>query len=96
MDKAKLQLAIEVAKEMQAPWVEVDGIKIPLVELKVHDVELEVQTEDELKRVMAAIEDEYTDEEIMYYATPHFDELQEKKKARHEALLKEKEVKEPA
>lgn len=93
MSKTKLQKAIEAAKLLGSPWVEVDGIKIPLVTTAV-PVELKLQTDDELKKVMAEDPFDYTDEEILYFHSEYFDELQEKKKKRQDALLAEEQVRE--
>lgn len=96
MRKTKLQIAIAAAKEMGSPWVEVDGIRIPLMEPQVRILESNVQADEDVAKALAQNPfDNMTDEEILFYATPYFDEIQAKKLAREKALEEEKQVREP-
>lgn len=45
-------------------------------------------TKEDIARLIGPSND-YTDEEIFYYATPYFDELQAKKMAKEEAISSE-------
>lgn len=82
IDKSKLQSAIEFARDQGLPWIEIDGIKMPITPVQAPAIEVS----EEAMRAMYNSEPEYTDEEILYYATPYWDELQEQKKRRQEHL----------
>lgn len=78
----KLKQAFEFAKVNKLPWVEVDGIKIPVPQEEI--VSNDEQQTKEMKMAYNP-EPELTDEEVLYYATPYFDELQTRKKAQIES-----------
>ena len=89
--KEKLLEAIEIAKLHGCPWVEVDGVKIPLVEKQVGP-KVEPQSDDEVKMALLDPEPDLTDEEVLFWSTPYFDELQEKKLKRQDVLREEKQL----
>lgn len=82
MDKTKLREALEFAKENGLRSIEVDGIKIDLLQMAPMPEESTVEVKD----IIADITQEFTDEEIAYYHTEYFDELQAKKKQHQESL----------
>jgi len=94
MNTKKLQEALEFAKANALTSIQVGTIKMDIPQ-ETKPTEVKIQTDDELKKIFGADADvtsEYSDEELLYYATPYFDELQAKKKLRQEALLQEKQV----
>lgn len=92
MNQEKLKEAIEFARANGLKSIEVDGIKMEVLPLQ-QTIEVNLQTDDELKRAFAndPFED-MTEEEILFYSTPYFQELQEKKKQKQDALLSEQQV----
>lgn len=83
MDKEKLRLAVEFAKEQGLTSIEVDGIKIDLLQTIPKPQEY---PDIDIHKLISDISQEYSDEEILYLATPYYDELQEKKKQHQESL----------
>ena len=81
MNKEKLKEALDFARENNLSWIEVDGIK-----MEVPKAMLPPSTDADEKNLKSIYnpEPEYTEEEILYYATPYFDELQARKKLRQE------------
>jgi hypothetical protein len=79
INKEKLKEAIEFAQEQDISEIEVDGIK-----LKVPPKPMPIEEGKELISEYNPFP-EYTDEEIIFWATPYFDELQEKKRQQQEA-----------
>lgn len=77
--KEELQALFQLARDNGCPWIEVDGVKLPVPEVKAEPVGDPVSPE-----IPSDPSAEYTDEEILFYSTPYFDELQkikeEKKK----------------
>lgn len=92
MDQEKLKEALKFAKENGLASITVDGITMEIaVEMK--PIEVRIQTDDEIAKAFG--EDPFlgmTDEELTYYATPYFDELQEQKKLKQESIEKEQQV----
>jgi hypothetical protein len=88
MNQEKLFQAIEFAKANGLKSIEVDGIKMEIGTPAI--VNLEPQQDEDLKRVFLnnPFED-MTDEEILYWATPYYDQLQEQKKLRQDAIANE-------
>lgn len=76
-----LKEILQEAKEAGAVEVTVNGITYKLnLETSFHSAVSEEKAED-LMSPLSVLE-EYTDEEILYYSTPFFDELQARKTAR--------------
>lgn len=90
MDKQKLKEALEFAKENGLPSIEVDGVKItvPKEEIKLEVPEL--KTEEIVKFPNPL--DEMSEDEITFYATPYYDELQAKKQKKLEQQTLEEQV----
>lgn len=92
MNEEKLKEALKFAKENGLYSITIDGVTMQIpVEMK--PIEVRIQTDEEIAKAFG--EDPFlgmTDEELLYYATPYFDELQEKKKLKQEALEKEQQV----
>lgn len=79
-----MQEAIDFAKANGLTSVEVDGIKFEVPRVAVPEGQTEA-SEEEIRKLLDTFE-EYTEEEILYFATPYFDELQERKKLREKHL----------
>ncbi len=75
--KEKLKMALEFAKENGLRFVEVEGIKIYVPEDQVIGDVPEISADDLMKPVGPF--DDLSEEEILFYATPYFEELQAKK-----------------
>lgn len=93
IDVSKLKKAVEFARSQGLKSIEIDGIRLELGANELAQVKREVQTDDEVKRAFLDPDSDLTEEEVLFWATPYFDELQETKKARQEALLMESQVK---
>jgi len=91
MNKEKLKEALEFARENDLAWIEIDGIK-----MDVPKAMLPASTEADEKALKAFYnpEPEYTDEEILYYATPYFEELRAKKQEQLENQKTDKDLRE--
>lgn len=85
IDREKLKDAIEFAREMGLGSIEVDGIKMeipPLPEpVPVGDIKQPTTPFDNL-----------SDDEILFWSTPHYDELLAAKEERMKALEEEQNV----
>lgn len=81
---------MEKAKELGFTEIKVDGVdlKIGPQITKSHLPDL---TAEELVKPPSVLDD-LSDEEILYFATPYFDELQAKKAKHQEALKEHKEI----
>ena len=83
--REELKEILEQAKEFHVKQVEVDGVKYTL-DSQIGFPKLQAVADlkaDEIVSPLPAFE-EYTDEEILYWSTDYFDELQAKKKAMQE------------
>lgn len=76
LEKERLKEIISFAQDNNLSWIEVDGIKFPVPP---KEQEITPNEEQEMKLAHNP-EPEYTEEEILYYATPYFDDLQERKR----------------
>lgn len=90
IDKEKLKSALEFAKENKIKSIEVDGIRIEVPQ----DLTVEFSSDRKFEELLKPLSpfDEMTEEEILYYATPYYDELQAKKKAKQEKIKEEQQV----
>jgi len=90
IDREKLQAALQFAKDNGLQMIEVDGVK--LVVPMEPDIEMASSglTDDELLKEDDSLG--YSDEEILYWSTPYFDELQDMKKKRQELAQLQEEV----
>ena len=90
IDREKLQAALQFAKDNGLQMIEVDGVK--LVVPMEPDLEMASSglTDDELLKEDDSLG--YSDEEILYWSTPYFDELQAMKKKRQELAQLQEEV----
>lgn len=81
MNREELREILSEAREMQVESVEIQGIKYTLGSSPiVKQTYVEDLKPEEIVKPLSVL-DEYTEEEILYYATGYFDELQEKKEA---------------
>lgn len=86
MNKERLQEALNFARENGLPSITVDGITMPVPKVQAPQREL---TEEEMKKLYPP-EEVPTDEEILFWSSPYYDELQMKKEMQKQAQ-KEKE-----
>lgn len=81
--KEEMRAIIEEARELEIPEIIVDGVTYNL-ERKTLAVELKKFVEElkpeEIVKPMSTL-DELSDEEVIYWASPYFDEIQAKKEA---------------
>lgn len=92
MNSDKLQEAIVFAKANNLKSIEIDGIKMEINDIP-QQIELKIQTDEEIAKAFG--EDPFigmTDEEILFYHSDYYDELQEQKRQKQEALDKEQQV----
>lgn len=81
----ELQALIAFAKEQGMPWIEVDGVKMPVPIAKP-----QYEANPESPEIPSDPTSDYTEEEILFYSTPYFDEIQAAKEAKKKALDDEK------
>lgn len=81
------------AKELGLTTIKVDGFEAQLA-MPIKQPEVMSDIDDKDLVVPPSPFDELTDEELLYYATPYFDELQAKKEAHAEKLKEEKALRE--
>jgi hypothetical protein len=85
--KEEIELIINNSRELGCPWVEVDGVKYPTIKVS-KPVHVDEPDNPEIASGPGA---EFTDEEILFYATPFFDELQEAKEIKLKHAEEERE-----
>jgi hypothetical protein len=90
MDRTKLETALTFAKEHGLEMIEVDGVKIILPNKKT--IEPIASGLDDAQILNADDNFGYTDEEILYWATPYFDELQDLKNQKKQLAQLHEEV----
>lgn len=88
MNKERLEEALQFAREHGLPSITVDGVT--MVVPKETSAPTREYTEEEFKKLYPQ-EEPMTDEEVLYWSTPYYDEIQARKKAEAEAQ-KEKEA----
>jgi hypothetical protein len=84
----EIKALLTFAREQRMPWIEVDGVKMPVPALP-PDPTAEPQTPE----ISAGPGFEYTEEEILFYSTPHFDALMAAKEDRRKHAEAEKDLK---
>lgn len=86
-DFEEIKTILKNARECGCPTVIIDGVKYELAAAeeapKPKDVP-EVDPEDLVKPI--SVLDDLTNEELLYWATPYFDQLQEQKRIHQEAI----------
>lgn len=87
MTKFKRQELLKEAKELGLKSIEIDGVRYELGETT-SNVEQKPISEEESKALLKALTstplDELTEDEVLYYATPYYDELQHQKKLKQQ------------
>jgi hypothetical protein len=83
----ELKELFEFARENDLPWIEVDGVKLPVSKRK-----QEISKDQETPEIFADEAAKYTEEEILFYATPYFDELQARKAEKEKRVQEEAEL----
>lgn len=86
LDRQKLIEALEFAKEQGLSEITVDGVTMKVGAPNKINIVPDLKSEEIVKPQSWL--DDYTEEELLYYATPYFDELQAKKEA-HKKQLEE-------
>lgn len=81
---------INEAKELGMKSITIDGVVYEIATAH-KKVEAEVLTDDQVKELLvpASPFDDLSDEEVMYWSTPHFDLIQEQKELREKQLKEE-------
>lgn len=85
IDREKLKEAIDFARENGLKSICIDGVTMEIGEIKEPKHEPRELTEDEIKKLARAAGEPMSEEEILYYSTPYYDELQARKKAKEDA-----------
>lgn len=93
---SEIKELMEKAKELGLSHIKVDGFEAQLSPLNQAKLDVAPMVELTDKEIEALVTqpspfDDLTDEEIFYYATPYYEELQAKKQA-HAEKLKEEEA----
>ena len=91
MDRAKLQEALQFAKENGLSSITIDGIRMDIAD-QIKAEAIELPTESDLNKVFNNQNDGPTDEEVLFWSTPYWDELQAIKKKQLETLAEDKDV----
>lgn len=86
INREKITEAITFAREMNLKSIEVDGIKFDVPPNAADTVE--ALDDQELAKALD-IMDDLTDDEILYWATPYFDELQAEKEMKKQQALEQ-------
>lgn len=86
INREKITEAITFAREMNLKSIEVDGIKFDVPPSAADTVE--ALDDQELAKALD-IMDDLTDDEILYWATPYFDELQAEKEIKKQQALEQ-------
>lgn len=86
MTKFKRLQLLQEAKELGMKSIEIDGVKYELPSTTY--VEQKPISEEESKALLKALTsnplDELSEDEVLYYATPYYDELQTQKKLKQQ------------
>lgn len=87
MKKEKRLELIKEAKELGLKSIKIDGVEYELGEYR-PKLEPQPLTEEQAKAMFAdtKILDEMSDDDILYYSTPYWDQLQHEKKTKEEQL----------
>lgn len=83
---------VALARAQGCGSVEVDGLKFELATQQPATGPVPEREAQEIVAPLSAL-DEYSDEEILYYSTSYFDELQKRKEAHKHKLAEETELK---
>jgi hypothetical protein len=89
--KQEIEELFELAREMRVPWVEFDGIKMPVPQSVANTATPAPEKSPELA---SGPGHEFTDEEILFWSTPYFDEMQAVKELREKHAQEAKNLKE--
>ena len=94
MTKEKRLELIKEAKELGLKSIEIDGVKYDLGEPVKPKEEAQELSEDAVKALFTdtKILDEMSDDEVLFYSTPYFDQLQHEKKTKEEQLKLKKDL----
>lgn len=84
IDKDKIKEALELGREYGLAWVEVDGMRFPVPK----DPEPEPEEDGKDLAQPKTPYDDMDDDEVLFWSTPYYEELHEKREA-HAQKLKE-------
>lgn len=76
--KQQIQKVLDIAKSNGCKTVEIDGIKFDLTQNTSVSTEVKELKAEEIINPMSILDD-LSEDEILYYSTPYYDELQAKK-----------------
>lgn len=81
---------MEKAKELGLKQVKVDGFEASFEDIK-NEVPVTIVPDAKLEEIFkeASALDQVSDDEILYYATPYYDQLQAEKEAKKQRLSEE-------
>lgn len=74
---------LEFARSEGMPWIEVDGVRMPILQKHMET------NPSESPQIPADASAEYSNEEVLFWSTPHFDELQALKEEKKNRLKEE-------
>lgn len=75
----EIKALLDTARALGMPWIEVDGVKMPVPPLKT-----QAPSDSESPQINLDPCAEYTDEEILFWSTPRFLELHDERMAREQ------------
>lgn len=84
----EIKVLLEMARAQGCKSVEVDGIRFEVGEQPSASGPVPELKAEEIVKPMSVLDD-LSEEEIQYYATPYFDELQKRKAAQKQKLADE-------
>lgn len=87
-DSAELKEQIEFARAQGCKSIEIDGVKYEIGPAPLSHAPVPELKAEEIVKPLSALDD-LTEEEILYYATPYYDELQRRKEAHKQKLAEE-------
>lgn len=92
--KDEIQALLSMARENGLPWIEVDGVKMPVPAIQ-PEPQLDKNGQPITPEISLDPSSEYTDEEILFWSSPYFDELQDIKAEKEKHLAAERAERNP-
>lgn len=92
MTKEERMALIQEAKESGCSSITIEGVVYTLASVQFDEViRREPMSEEEIQNAVKkmSVLDEYSEEEILYYSTPYFEQLQAQKELRAKQLKEE-------
>lgn len=82
--REELQGLFQLARDNGCPWIEVDGVKLPVPQLRAAPTQDPVSPE-----IFSDPSAEYSDEEVLMWSTSRFDDIQAEKEAKKNRISEE-------